>query len=199
MPCRGARGASPQVPPSRSRRSRKRSAAPAPVTTTGTPPASKGPRCCRSRSSWPMIPSGLPVGPPARPQHGHIPGRTLSTCGFASSHVLTSSPLAMIFDTAPSAWIPFTQALGARPGGGANRPPSHLSLCQRRADAPLSPVRLHHRRLIRPPPILDGDDAIPTAILITYLDRSGPQITHPGCIATPTPSRRSWDRPRRKT
>jgi hypothetical protein len=152
--CKAASGASPAARPSGSRRTGRRTAVPRTTTRRGAPPATIGPRCCRSRRPCPTIPSLSPAGRPGRPQQGDVAGRTASTSGTTVTQALTSTPLALIVVLAPPTWLPFIQVRSTTRRAGATAPWSPIFLDQRRADAPLSPPGVHRPspRAPAPPP-----------------------------------------------
>ena len=88
----------------------------------GGAPGLRGPRNCRSRSPCPWSPCRSPGGLPAPPHSGHRPGRTASTDGGASSHLLMSTSLRAIDLPAPHPRMVMTAA-GPRPEGRCRAPP----------------------------------------------------------------------------
>src|SRR5581483_8450847 len=92
------------------------------TTMTGGSPGLQGPRNCRSRSPCPCSPCGSPGGLPAAPHSGHRPGRTASTDGGPSSHLLMSTSLRAIDLSAPHPRM-ITTAAGPRPEERCSAPP----------------------------------------------------------------------------
>jgi len=185
-PCRVSAGVTVSVAPHRHRYRRTIT-----ITIVAGPPASTGPRCWRSRSPWPWMPTPAPAGRPAAPQAGHCDGRTASTDGVAPNHRLTLIPLRMIDLFAPSPLC--TGVSEHRPGGRLTvlrvtyfqRP--LLSLAP-----PLSGIPLPRSPS---PPILfrDGPDGLQPLISIIQPDRSWPRSHRLACAVTATETARSMD------